>query len=239
MSHGLVLAATWGDWKFTPATTTVDLIAASTNALSGALLARRPDHYKGYTVVGIILVAVLGGIGGGVARDVLLNKIPGPLLNPAYLFLAVGAGIIGYSMAYRKSLEFREGWFNFLTAFSLPWYAIVGAQSAHALNLPTIAAILIGVVGATTGRYLIDITSGVTPKQFVTNEMFVGTAVLAAVGWLVLDSLGLSYWPSTLIAFVIAFAFRLAAQQWKWEMPMPREGKPLATAGPARQDATS
>jgi len=32
--------------------TTVDLIAASTNALNGALLARRPDHYKQFTIAG-------------------------------------------------------------------------------------------------------------------------------------------------------------------------------------------
>ena len=45
--------------------TTVDLIAASTNALNGALLARRPDHYKNWTVVGILLMALLMGLGAG------------------------------------------------------------------------------------------------------------------------------------------------------------------------------
>jgi hypothetical protein len=38
-------------WKFTGNFTTLDLVAASTNALNGALLARRPDHYKNFTVV--------------------------------------------------------------------------------------------------------------------------------------------------------------------------------------------
>ena len=32
--------------------TTLDLIAASTNALNGALLARRPDHYRNWTSSG-------------------------------------------------------------------------------------------------------------------------------------------------------------------------------------------
>ncbi len=59
----------------------IDLIAATTNALNGALLAQRPDYYKGrqWTIVGILLLAIFGGIGGGVSRDVLLNKIPGAL----------------------------------------------------------------------------------------------------------------------------------------------------------------
>src|SRR5262245_32921973 len=78
---------TIGGFHWTGSFTTIDLIAATTNALNGALLARRPDHYRNFTVVGILLMALLGGIGGGVTRDVILNKIPGSLTNPAYILL--------------------------------------------------------------------------------------------------------------------------------------------------------
>ena len=54
----------------------IDLIAASTNSLNGALLARRPDHYKNWTVVGILLMALLMGLGGGITRDVLVGQVP-------------------------------------------------------------------------------------------------------------------------------------------------------------------
>src|SRR5499425_3882478 len=83
-----------GGFKWHGSFTTIDLIAASTNALNGALLARRPDHFKNFTVVGILLMAVLGGIGGGVTRDVILNKIPGAFTNPAYILLCLAAGIV-------------------------------------------------------------------------------------------------------------------------------------------------
>ena len=38
----------------------IDLIAATTNALNGALLAQRPDYYRGrqWSVVGIIILAI-------------------------------------------------------------------------------------------------------------------------------------------------------------------------------------
>ena len=42
----------WGSWKVTGDLTTIDLIAATTNALNGAILARRPDHYRNFTIVG-------------------------------------------------------------------------------------------------------------------------------------------------------------------------------------------
>jgi uncharacterized membrane protein YeiH len=71
----LILAACvhWGGFEWWGNFTTVDLIAATTNALNGALLARRPDHYKQFTVVGILLMALLGGLGGGITRDVLVG----------------------------------------------------------------------------------------------------------------------------------------------------------------------
>jgi hypothetical protein len=38
------------------------------------------------------------------------------------------------------------------------------------------------VGGPTAGRYFIDVTSGVTPKQFIKGEYFVTTALLASYG---------------------------------------------------------
>src|SRR5262245_66379960 len=108
----------WGGFKWHGSFTTIDLIAASTNALNGALLARRPDHYKQFTIIGILLMAMLGGLGGGITRDVLLGQIPGALTNPAYITLALAFGILGYLLAYGEGQLFRDGFFQFMTAFS-------------------------------------------------------------------------------------------------------------------------
>ena len=56
--------------------------------------------------------------------------------------------------------------FDFMSIFSLPWYAAIGTNKALGLDLPYVACVLIGVVGPSAGRYFIDITSGVTPKHF-------------------------------------------------------------------------
>jgi len=203
--------------------TIIDLIAASTNALNGALLARRPDHYKHYTVVGIIMMAFLGGVGGGVSRDVILNRIPSAFTNPWYIVLCTVAGVIGIAVSFNTGQKFREGVFGIMSSFSLPWYAVVGADAALHAHLPLLAAVVIGVIGPTAGRYFIDVTSGVTPKHFVRGEWFVGTAVLASVLYIIFTGLGLSIWPATLLTVVIAFAFRIASVSLRWEEPEPWE----------------
>ena len=97
VAHGIfdpgfiATSLTWFHWSWSGDFTTIDLIAASTNALNGALLARRPDHFRNWTVVGIVLMAFFGGMGGGITRDVMLAHIPSALTNSAYFIVCLPA----------------------------------------------------------------------------------------------------------------------------------------------------
>ena len=183
-----------GGWKWIGKFTTLDLIAAATNALNGALLARRPDHYKNFTVVGIMLMALLMGLGGGITRDVLVNQVPSALTNPAYITVALIAGIIGYNLAYTAGQLFREGLFQFVTSFSLPLYAIVGAQKGVDVGLPVLGVLALAVIGPTAGRWYVDVSCDVPPKQFIRGEWFVRIALLTGLIWVVCDAAGLDTW---------------------------------------------
>ncbi len=202
----------------------ISLIAATTNAFNGALLARRPDHYRHFTVIGVILMGYAGGIGGGVLRDILVNKVPSPLVNPWYLvfcFLAAGAAL---TFDYYGTQRFKDGLFQFMTAFTLPWYAIVGAQTAIDAHLGYAAAILIGVIATTGGRFIIDIACMVVPKQLVRGEYFVLTAAMTAAIYLACnEAFGLSQVIATTVAFIFGFGFRLASQALGWEEWEPWE----------------
>jgi uncharacterized membrane protein YeiH len=213
----------WGTWKWHGSYTGIDLIAASTNALNGALLARRPDHYKGFTVVGILLMALLGGLGGGITRDLLVNQIPTALLNPAFITVALISGVIGYLVAYSSGQLFREGLFQFMTSFSLPWYAIIGAYTGVRYGMPVLGSLLLAVVGPTAGRYYIDITCGVPPKQFIRGEWFVAVAALTGAVWIFATKAGASPWAATGIAFGVGFTIRVICLYRGWEEPLAKE----------------
>jgi uncharacterized membrane protein YeiH len=202
----------------------ISLIAATTNAFNGALLARRPDHYKHFTVAGIIILAYAGVIGGGIVRDVLVNKVPAPLENPWYLIVCLAAATVALTVEYYSESRFKDGLFQFMTAFSLPWYAIVGAQAALAAHLGYAAAVLIGIIATTAGRWIIDIACNVVPKQLVRGEFFVTAAALTGIAYVVCDqAFGLPIIASTAIAFVVGFGFRLLSQFLGWEEWEPWE----------------
>jgi uncharacterized membrane protein YeiH len=207
----------------------ISLIAATTNAFNGALLARRPDHYRHFTVIGVVVLAYAGGIGGGIVRDVLVNKIPSPLMNPWYLILCLSAAWLAIIIDFNSAQKFKDGLFQFMTAFSLPWYAIVGAQAALAAHLGYVAAIIIGVIATTAGRWIIDTACLVVPKQLVRGEFFVVAAILTGTVYVILNAaMGVSVIVSTIVAFFVGFGFRLTCQTLGWEEWEPWEPRALS-----------
>ena len=150
-----------------PSFPNVDLFSAGVNALNGVLIARHPSHDRGYAVVGLLIMAYFGGIGGGVTRDVLLADIPSPIKDPAYLLVCLLMGLLGlaiYRYADSKEERFRTRTLAYFKSFTLPWFAILGAHKALEHNLGFWAAIVIGLIATTAGGVFIDVFSGVTPE---------------------------------------------------------------------------
>jgi uncharacterized membrane protein YeiH len=199
--------------------TTIDLIAASTNAFFAAILVTRPDHRRKWTAAGIVALAIMGGLGGIFIRDIILTDIPSPLTNPWYLVVCFLAAVLALATVHRIEPARVMQILEFMVAFSLPWYAIVGAQKSLVAGLPLLGVIFVAVLGSTSGRYLIDVTCGVTPKHFINGNWLLGSSILAALLYIILDELGVSAWSATLAAALIVFFFRYAALRYEWEKP--------------------
>ena len=113
-----------------------------------------------------------------------------------------------------------------MTSFSLPWYAIAGAQKGVDGRTP-------GARRACCSRWsarppaagYIDVTCGVPPKQFIRGEWFVSIAALTGAG---LDRRHLGrrrHVVAAGISFVIGFTIRVIALYRGWEEPLAKEPK--------------
>src|SRR5688500_7355816 len=80
----------------------VDLAAIVIGALTGGLLAAR----EGFAVSGVLMLAVSGGLGGGLIRDVLLGDLPPvAMTNEAYLLtVAIAAAVTFYFSGWLSRL---------------------------------------------------------------------------------------------------------------------------------------
>jgi len=213
----------WGGWEWTGSFTTLDLLAAATGAFSGAVLVRHPRHFRDFTVVGVLLLAAVAGVGGGIVRDVLVDRLPSALTNPAYLTVAVVGGVIGFWSGGRHSSSVRTRLFVFATSFSLPLYAIVGAQKGVEVGLPAFGVLALAMIAPTAGRWCVDVSAGVPPAHFVRGGWFVPTALLTGLVWMLCALAGLDTWLCAAVAFVVGYGARSLATARSWEEPIASE----------------
>jgi uncharacterized membrane protein YeiH len=110
-----------------------------------------------------------------------------------------------------------------MTSFSLPWYAIVGAQKGVEHGIPILGCILLAVVGPTAGRWYVDVSSGVTPKQFIRGEWFVSIAALTGLVWILVFWASDNTWVALAIAIAVGYVLRVLCLWYAWEEPLASE----------------
>ena len=66
----------------------LDVAAVALGAIQGAVFATRVADERRLDIVGIAVVGIAAGLGGGIARDVLLNQLPAALSDGRLLLVA-------------------------------------------------------------------------------------------------------------------------------------------------------
>jgi uncharacterized membrane protein YeiH len=194
----------------------VDLAAIVIGALTGGLLAAR----EGFAVSGVLLLAVSGGLGGGLIRDVLLaDGPPVALTNPAYLpTVAVTAAVTFYF----------SGWLSRLTrllvvldAVTLGFFTVIGAQKAQLAGLPSASVVFIGTLTAVGGAVIRDVLLAqradiVQPGPYNAVAALIGASALTVLA----GPLELPPLPVAALVIVLVAGLRILSVWRGWEAPV-------------------
>ena len=201
----------------------IDLAAVVVGALAGAGVAVR----ERFDIVGVLLLAVVMGLGGGIVRDLLLGLRPVAVTSRYYLPTVAVAALAGFLFT---SLMRRFGtMIVVLDALSVGLFTIVGVEKALLYDLPYISAIFIGVAAAVGGGLLVDLISG-RPVAVVHRGPWNATAALVGGSvYATAAALGAPTGVSQAATFSVVVAMRLASLRWGLQTPLPADlGQKLA-----------
>jgi uncharacterized membrane protein YeiH len=196
--------------------TAVEALATLAFALSGLLEAAR----KKLDVVGSCVVAGLAAFGGGTLRDVLLDRRPFFWVEHAgWLWLLLGLCIAATFLLHARHLEPTERAMQWPDALGLGLFSATGTQLALAQHLPTMVAVLMGVVTAVCGGVLRDIVVNEIPRALKDRQPYAVCAF--AGGWVVvaLHAWGLPSDWSLLGGAVVGSALRALALHSGYRLP--------------------
>ena len=204
----------------------LDLLGIFVFAISGGLVAVR----KHFDLVGIIALASITALGGGLVRDALLGDTPPPALtNPAYLVVPLVAAAVTFVGHQQIEQRWRRPHLVF-DAAGLGLFCVAGTTKALAFGLTGIGAIALGVLTATGGGVMRDVLAGEKPTLFRTETVLYG--IPAAIGASAVTLAWHLDFSNAAFAGAVAvgvFALRLFALHYGWHAPRPNgvvDGQP-------------
>jgi len=191
----------------------IDLSAVLASGLSGALLASQ----KRFDVGGLAFLTLVAGLGGGLIRDVLLQRgLPAALATPNYLLVVIAAAAIGFF--FEKSVRRVLPALTVVDAAGLGLYAVVGCIRASQAGLSPLPTVVVGVLTAVGGGILRDILAGDAPVIFQ-REVYATAALLGSILFVALGRLGTGPETAGVVGFIGAFGLRVVAVWRGWNIP--------------------
>jgi uncharacterized membrane protein YeiH len=193
----------------------LDLFGTMAFAVTGAF--RAIEHRS--DIVGIIILATITGVAGGVLRDIVFGRIP-PLAvtNPLYLIITVTTAVTLFFL-YRT---LKKHWNLFLKfdAIGLGVFTVIGATFAYNLvGLNFLVMAFSGLLTAIGGGILRDVFVNEVPIVFV-KELYASASFVGVVtffGLLLVANLDLNV--AAISSIVAATGLRLLAMRYDWNLP--------------------
>jgi len=161
----------------------VDLGAVGLFAVTGALEARR----KRYDLVGVLVLALVVGLGGAFLRDGLFlqDGPPAALHDGRYLAAVLVGAVVG--VLFAPWIHRLRVVILLADALGLGLYAVYGAQKAILAGLPLLSAVLVGTTNAVGGSVLRDVLAREEPILFKPGQFYALAAMVGCLAFVVLD----------------------------------------------------
>ncbi|HOF89289.1 MAG TPA: trimeric intracellular cation channel family protein [Armatimonadota bacterium] len=201
-----------GEANLVTALFVLELIGVAAFAIAGALKAIQREM----DIFGILVLAAITALGGGIIRDLLADRFPASLDQPVYFAVAIIGGLLaavgaGFFTRY-------QDWLKIFDALGLAIFAVLGANVALNLHLNVLSILLFGLLTGIGGGVVRDLLANEVPLV-LRQEVYALAALIGITIQWALVRLGLPPLIAALIGALGIFLIRLAAIRWNLNLP--------------------
>jgi uncharacterized membrane protein YeiH len=199
-----------------PVQIALDLVGVFVFGLSGGLAAVRAR----LDLFGVVVVAAVTALGGGVLRDTLLGANPPYTFRHwPYLVVPVVAGAVAFWL-HPQVRRLRKT-VLVLDAAGLGLFTVTGTSAALDARLGWAAASVLGVITGIGGGIIRDILLRQIPVV-LQREIYAVAALVGALLVCLGHQLKLERAPWLIATAVVVFALRVLALRRQWQAPVAR-----------------
>ena len=200
-------------------TLVLNLMGTFAFGLSGGILGVK----KRMDLFGVLVLSISTGLGGGIARDLLLGRTPPTTLTDWRSLAAAGlAGVLVFVWYNRIANHGRL--ITTFDAVGLSIFTVTGTVIALNAGLGPAPAALLGMLTGVGGGVMRDVLAAEVPL-ILRSEVYAVASMLGAVIIIVASQAGLSGIPSEILAALATFILRIVSVQRGWKIPVARTKK--------------
>lgn len=195
----------------------LDILGTLAFAISGALVASDQK----LDLFGVIIIAFVTAVGGGMLRDVLINAHPinwiGDLNYLYVIFIAVFLTFLFKS----KILPLSKTLFLFDTV-GISVFTLLGLQKGLNFDLHPLIALIMGMISAVFGGVLRDVLTNKIPLIFE-KEIYASACLAGGITYLLLKKTPITDNLNFIVSASVIISIRLIAVKFNLELPKVKD----------------
>lgn len=195
----------------------LDLAGTFSFAISGALVASNKD----FDLFGVVIIAFVTAVGGGMLRDVLIDAHPINWIGDLNYIWIILIAVVFTVLFKSKIAPLSKTMFLFDT-IGIGVFTILGLQKGLAFDLPATVALIMGMVSAVFGGVIRDVLTNKVPLIFQ-KEIYASACLLGGLVYLLALNFIKLDWLCFLLGMVTVISIRTIAVKYHLELPKIKE----------------
>jgi uncharacterized membrane protein YeiH len=198
----------------------LDLFGTMAFAVTGAIKA--VEHKL--DIFGVIFLAAITGLAGGIIRDVVLGKIPPSGISEiSYASISIVTAIAVFFLYHR--IKSQMGLFLTFDAVGLGVFTIIGATIAlNIYGFNVLLMVFAGMITAIGGGIIRDALVNETPLVF-RKELYASISFVGVLLYILLLYEGINLEIASIVCIIFITVFRIMAIHYRWNLPVRGTGQ--------------
>jgi uncharacterized membrane protein YeiH len=191
----------------------LDILGTFAFAVSGALVASD----KKFDLFGVIIIAFVTAVGGGMLRDVLINAHPINWIGDLnYLYIIFSAVL--FTFLFKSKIAHLSKTMFLFDTIGISVFTLLGLQKGLAYNLHPIIALIMGMISAVFGGVLRDVLTNKVPLIFE-KEVYASACLAGGIMYLILNYFKVDENINFIVSASVVVIIRAIAVKFHLELP--------------------
>jgi uncharacterized membrane protein YeiH len=191
----------------------IDILGTFAFAVSGALVALD----KKFDIFGVIIIAFITAVGGGMLRDVLINAHPINWIGDLNYLYTIFTAVI-FTFLFKSKIAYLSKTLFLFDTIGISVFTLLGLQKGLSYELHPLVALIMGMISAVFGGVLRDVLTAKVPLIFE-KEIYASACLAGGIIYLILNYFRIEENTNFIISAAVVVTIRAIVVRFHLELP--------------------